>query len=119
VPCASWRATAADRYSGLWDRRTANPLLVLNTTLDPNTPYQGAVAMSQQLARARLLPVDGYGHGAQGTPSACVMRYINRHLIRTELPPEGTRCGQDQQSFSPGPCPLPNETSRLRRDAGR
>jgi pimeloyl-ACP methyl ester carboxylesterase len=103
VPCASWRATAADRYTGPWDRRTANPVLVLNTTLDPSTPYEGAVAMSQQLARARLLTVDGYGHGAQGYPSACVTHYINRYLIRTKLPPDGTRCGQDQQPFDAGP----------------
>ena len=103
VPCASWRATAADRYTGPWDRRTANPVLVLNTTHDPSTPYEGAVAMSQQLARARLLTVDGYGHGAQGAPSACVTHYITRYLIRTKLPPEGTRCGQDQQPFSPDP----------------
>src|SRR3954471_7165516 len=101
--CASWRATAADRYSGPWDRRTANPVLVLNTTHDPSTPYEGAVAMSQQLDRARLLTVDGYGHSVQGNPSACATRYINRYLIHIKLPPEGTRCGQDQQPFSPGP----------------
>jgi pimeloyl-ACP methyl ester carboxylesterase len=103
VGCASWGATAADRYSGPWDRRTANPVLVLNTTHDPSTPYESAVAMSRQLARARLLTVDGYGHGAQGAPSACVTRYIKRYLIHTKLPPQGTRCGQDQQPFSPGP----------------
>jgi pimeloyl-ACP methyl ester carboxylesterase len=103
VPCANWQTAAADRYTGPWDRRTANPILVLNTTHDPSTPYEGAVAMSQQLARARLLTVDGYGHGAQGAPSACAMHYLNRYLIRTKLPPEGTRCGQDQQPFSPGP----------------
>jgi pimeloyl-ACP methyl ester carboxylesterase len=103
VPCASWQTTAADRYTGPWDRRTANPVLVLNTTHDPSTPYEGAVAMSQQLARARLLTVDGYGHGAQGAPSACVSRYLNRYLIRTKLPPEGTRCGQDHGPFDAGP----------------
>ena len=103
LACASWRATAADRYRGPWDRRTANPVLVLNTTHDPSSPYQGAVAMSRQLARARLLTVDGYGHIVQGYPSACAMRYINRYMIRTKLPPEGTRCRQDEQPFSPGP----------------
>ena len=103
VACASWRATAPDRYSGPWDRRTANPVLVLNTTHDPSTPYEGAVATSRQLARARLLTVDGYRHSVQGNPSACATRYINRYLIRTKLPPAGTRCGQDQQPFSPGP----------------
>jgi pimeloyl-ACP methyl ester carboxylesterase len=103
VACASWRASAADRYSGPWDRRTANPVLVLNTTHDPSTPYENGVAMSRQLARARLLTVDGYGHSVQGNPSACATRYIKRYLIHTKLPPAGTRCGQDQQPFSPGP----------------
>jgi TAP-like protein len=103
LACASWRATAADRYTGPWDRRTANPVLVLNTTHDPASPYQGAVAMSRQLPSARLLTVDGYGHIGQGTPSACATRYINRYLIRTQLPPIGTRCRQDQQPFNPGP----------------
>jgi hypothetical protein len=103
LACASWRTTAADRYRGPWDRRTANPVLVLNTTHDPSSPYQGAVAMSRQLARARPLTVDGYGHIVQANPSACATRYIIRHLIRTKLPPQGTRCRQDQQPFSPSP----------------
>lgn len=59
-PCASWPARAADRYTGPWNRRTANPILVIGNTYDPATPYQGSVAMAHQLARARLLTVDGY-----------------------------------------------------------
>jgi hypothetical protein len=59
--------------------------------------------MSQQLARARLLTVDGYGHSAQGAPGACATHYVNRYLIRTKLPPEGTRCGQDHGPFDAGP----------------
>jgi pimeloyl-ACP methyl ester carboxylesterase len=100
--CASWRSTAADRYSGPWDRRTANPVLVLNNTHDPASPYRAAVAMSRQLDRARLLTVEGYGH-IVGNRSACATRYVNRYLIRTKLPPRATRCGQDEQPFGPGP----------------
>jgi pimeloyl-ACP methyl ester carboxylesterase len=99
LPCADWPVTAPDRYVGPWDRRTANPILVVNTTFDPSTPYPGAVAMSQQLARARLLTVDGYGHGGQGVPSACVSEHIERYLIKRQLPPREARCGQDQQPF--------------------
>jgi hypothetical protein len=32
-----------------------------------------------------------------------VSRYVNRYLIRTKLPPEGTRCGQDHGPFDAGP----------------
>jgi pimeloyl-ACP methyl ester carboxylesterase len=99
VACGSWRATAADRYAGPWDRRTANPVLVMNTTYDPSTRYQGAVAMARQLARARLLTVDGYGHTVLANPSACASRYVIRYLIDKALPPAGTRCKQDQVPF--------------------
>jgi pimeloyl-ACP methyl ester carboxylesterase len=39
-PCASWPAIAADRYAGPWNRRTANPILVIGNTFDPETPYE-------------------------------------------------------------------------------
>jgi uncharacterized alpha/beta hydrolase family protein len=94
--------TAADRYAGPWDRRTANPVLVMNTTHDPSSPYQSAVAMARELARARLLTVDGYGHGVGGS-SACASRYMSRYLIDKALPPARTRCKQDQVPFQGKP----------------
>jgi pimeloyl-ACP methyl ester carboxylesterase len=103
LPCASWPAIAADRYAGPWGRRTANPVLVTNNTIDPNTPYQEAVAMTRELARARLLTVDGYGHGVLVNQSACATRYITRYLIQKSQPPKGTVCQQDQQPFSGSP----------------
>ena len=103
LPCASWPASAADRYSGPWNRRTANPVLVTNNTIDPNTPYRGAVAMARELARARLLTVDGYGHGVLANQSLCASRYISRYLIDKALPPTGAVCQQDQKPFSEGP----------------
>ena len=42
-PCASWPATAPDRYAGPWDRRTANPVVVVGSTHDPATPHRNAV----------------------------------------------------------------------------
>jgi pimeloyl-ACP methyl ester carboxylesterase len=101
--CASWPATAADRYAGPWNRRTANPVLVTNNTIDPNTPYRGAVAMARELARARLLTVDGYGHGVLVNQSDCANRYISRYLIDKVLPPKGKVCQQDPQPFSGSP----------------
>ena len=103
LPCASWPAIAADRYAGPWDRRTANPVLVTNNTVDPNTPYRGAKAMVRELARARLLTVDGYGHGVLVNQSSCATRYISRYLIEKVLPPKGAICQQDEQPFSGTP----------------
>ena len=89
-PCSTWPATAAVRYTGPWDRRTANPVLVIGNTHDPATPYQNAVKVSELLARARLFTVDGYGHGAFGQP--CTFDYLRSYFIDLELPPSGARC---------------------------
>jgi pimeloyl-ACP methyl ester carboxylesterase len=74
-------------------------VLVTSTTHDPATPYSGAKAMTRQLARARLLTVEGYGHTVMTNPSACATDHVNRYLIGKVLPPEGTRCEQDGQPF--------------------
>jgi pimeloyl-ACP methyl ester carboxylesterase len=104
-PCASWPATAAERYAGPWDRRTAHPILVIGNTFDPSTPYQGSIAMAHALARARLLTVDGYGHTVLLNPSACASRYVSDYLVDGTLPPEGTVCPQDQPPFTTSPSP--------------
>jgi pimeloyl-ACP methyl ester carboxylesterase len=101
VGCASWSASAADRYAGPWNRRTANPVLVVGNTHDPNTPHRGAVAMSRQLARARLLTLDGYGHTSHADPSACVFRAYVAYLVHLRLPPRGTVCQPDREPFDP------------------
>ena len=71
----------------------------MSTTHDPATPYSGARAMARQLARARLLTVDGYGHTVLENPSTCANRHVERYLIDKVLPPKGTRCAQDLQPF--------------------
>lgn len=102
-PCSSWPVGAPDRYAGPWDRPTANPVLVIGNTHDPATPHRNAVAMARQLARARLLTVDGYGHTAMTNPSACVDRHESRYFIARALPPKGATCEQDYQPFTGSP----------------
>jgi len=55
--------------------------------------------MTRQLARARLLTVDGYGHTEMPNPSTCANNHVDRYLIDKVLPPKGTRCAQDLQPF--------------------
>ena len=98
-PCASWPATAADTYTGPWNNPTAAPILVIGNTDDPSTPYSGSVSMSQKLASARLLTVQGYGHTTLLNPSSCASQYEADYLINGTLPPEGTICQQDALPF--------------------
>ena len=71
---------------------TSPTALVVGTTYDPASPYQGAQAMVPALDNARLLTLVGDGHGAYGGESACIDQGINRYLLSGVLPPAGTRC---------------------------
>jgi pimeloyl-ACP methyl ester carboxylesterase len=86
-PCATWPGKAADHYTGPWNKPTANPILLINITADPATPYQNGVTMSHTLANARLLTVQGYGHADGGVPSTCVNTYLSNYFINGILPP--------------------------------
>ena len=99
-PCATWQASDASGYFGPWDRQTANPVLVVGNTYDPATPYQDSVHLAKELARARLLTVDGYGHTALLNPSRCVNNYESNYFVKGALPPTGTVCHQNQRPFS-------------------
>lgn len=100
-PCSVWPASDPDRYTGPWDNRTANPVLVVgNRDGDPATPYDDAVSTSKRLADARLLTMDGTGHGALGK-SACIDSAISDYFIDGTLPDEGTVCQPDAKPFEP------------------
>lgn len=98
--CARWPVLAPQRYTGPWNRPTAHPILVVGNTVDPSTPYQDAVAMSQDLADARLLTVRGYGHSALGNHSSCVDTFESAYFVTGTLPPPGTVCQQDKAPFT-------------------
>jgi TAP-like protein len=55
-------------------------ILVIGNTGDPVTGYQNSVAMARELARARLLTVDGFGHTEFFNPSTCASSYEFRYL---------------------------------------
>jgi pimeloyl-ACP methyl ester carboxylesterase len=101
--CANWPAAAGqDRYSGPWNRVTKNTILLFGNTGDPDTSYQSSVALSRELARARLLTVDGYGHTEQSNPSSCALAYGISYLLTGTLPPKGTACPQSITPFPAG-----------------
>ncbi|MFD5416239.1 alpha/beta hydrolase [Streptomyces nojiriensis] len=100
-PCATWPARAANRYDGPWNKPTPNPVLVIGTTYDPSTPHSDAQAMAEELADARLLTNNGYGHTALfNNNSTCINTYESRYFVDGTLPPPGTTCQPDRQPFS-------------------
>jgi pimeloyl-ACP methyl ester carboxylesterase len=67
-------------------------VLVVGTTFDPATPYKDAQSLTRQLGNARLLTMDGDGHGAYGGESACIDAHVDAYLLEGSLPDAGTRC---------------------------
>ncbi|GGV13345.1 hypothetical protein GCM10010260_60490 [Streptomyces filipinensis] len=62
--------------------------------------------MAGELADARLLTYDGYGHTAVLHPSGCVKAHESRYLVDGTLPPAGTTCRPDAPPL-PVPAPRP------------
>ena len=97
-PCATWPVRGQDTYNGPWNAPTS-PILVIGNTTDPFLPLQDAIAMTRQLANARLLVVHGYGHTAFLSPSTCTGDYMTAYFRTGALPPSGTVCGQNLPPF--------------------
>jgi TAP-like protein len=111
-PCATWPAADPDRYTGPWDRQTANPILLIGNSLgDPATPYEDAQSTERILADARLLTLESFGHTAHGGLSRCIDAAVDRYMIRLLLPPPGKVCQPDLGPFDPFP-----ETLDRKRD---
>jgi pimeloyl-ACP methyl ester carboxylesterase len=102
APCASWPVRGEDSYRGPWSASTPNPILLIGTRYDPNTPYASARRAERLLGNAVLLTHDGYGHVSYSDPSACVERARVAYLVSLITPPRGTVCKADQQPFDPG-----------------
>jgi pimeloyl-ACP methyl ester carboxylesterase len=101
APCASWPAASANRYTGPWNATTRNPILVIGTRFDPNTPLRNARLAAHRLGNAVLLTHDGYGHLSQRDPSTCVVQATGTYLINLTTPPPGTVCPSDRLPFDP------------------
>ena len=99
--CSQWPARSADRYTGPWNAKTRNPILVVGTNHDPNTPYANARRVARLLGNARLLTHDGYSHTSPPDPSSCVERATSAYLVHLVTPHPGTVCPSNHQPFDP------------------
>jgi pimeloyl-ACP methyl ester carboxylesterase len=98
--CATntWTVQDEDAYRGPFNRRTAEPVLVVGNYWDPATNYNSAVSSAALLPNSRLLSSDSWGHTAYGT-SPCVTGAVDQYLLTGTLPVVGTVCVGDLQPF--------------------
>ncbi|MFV2118335.1 alpha/beta hydrolase, partial [Streptomyces sp. Act-28] len=90
--CANWPVKGESTTQDV-SAPGAGPILVVGTTGDPATPYEGARKMADGLGKGVgvLITNKGEGHGAYGS-SACVTRTVDDYLLRGEVPKDGTTC---------------------------
>jgi pimeloyl-ACP methyl ester carboxylesterase len=88
--CAVW-PDPPTRSVGAVAAVGAPPILVVGTTGDPATPYQWAVNVSHELARASLLTVQGDDHVAYFY-SGCVRDDVQSYLVGGATPAAGATC---------------------------
>ncbi|MFF7336365.1 alpha/beta hydrolase [Streptomyces sp. NPDC008163] len=71
----------------------AGPVLVVGTTGDPATPYEGARRMADELGEGVgvLLSNEGEGHGAYGGNS-CVTSTVDSYFLDGKVPADGKTC---------------------------
>jgi pimeloyl-ACP methyl ester carboxylesterase len=83
------------------------PILMLQGTLDPATPYQGAQNAHKLLPSARMVVVvNGGNHGQsmEVPPDACVQNYLNAYLATGAVP---EKPGMVNATCAPVPDPTP------------
>ena len=98
--CATWPARDADRYAGPFDRKTAAPLLLVNSRFDAASSYERAQVVERTLGSARLLTIEGAGHTQATIDSPCADAAIERYLIAGALPAPGAVCADQRDPWA-------------------
>ncbi|MGP3968038.1 alpha/beta hydrolase [Streptomyces sp. 6N223] len=91
--CAHWPVTGAGPHPEV-GAEGAPPILLIGTTGDPATPYEGTRRMKQALGPGVgvELTYDGEGHGAYTGGSSCVREAADAYLLDGKVPEDGKTC---------------------------
>ncbi|MGW7364769.1 alpha/beta hydrolase [Streptomyces sp. NPDC054841] len=92
--CAQW-PVPGERVTPETSAKGAGPILVVGTTGDPATPYEGARRMADELSEGVgvLLTNKGEGHGGYSPENGCVTDIVDRYLLDGRVPEDGGTCG--------------------------
>lgn len=90
VRCADWPVPAAPLQPTA--APGTPPILVVSTTGDPATPYEGGVEVAKRLTKGVLVTNDGDGHTVVADGKPCVDRIVTEYLVDGTTPANGTTC---------------------------
>ncbi|OJD19674.1 hypothetical protein AJ78_00406 [Emergomyces pasteurianus Ep9510] len=98
-PCAQWKMTAAERYTGPFKAKTNFPILFINGKYDPCTPFRSAQSASEGYEGSVLLTHGGHGHKFFRHPSICTAKAVRSYFVDGKLPKKGAFCKADVGAF--------------------
>ncbi|WP_299528511.1 alpha/beta hydrolase [uncultured Streptomyces sp.] len=90
--CARW-PVPGERTTPVASAPGAGPVLVIGTTGDPATPYEGAQRMADELGEGVgvMITNKGEGHGSYGE-SRCVTSLVDAYFLNGKVPADRTVC---------------------------
>ncbi|KAL1721578.1 TAP-like protein-domain-containing protein [Schizophyllum commune] len=95
--CYAWPERAVERFTGPWDSKPRNRVLVIGNKVDPITPYSNSQRVASMLGdKAVLVTQNGFGHTSLAEKSTCTINAIRQYLTDGSLPTgNGTQCEID------------------------
>lgn len=103
----AWRYPRSHSFVPAERVKTAHPLLILSTSLDPICPLVSAQKANAVYEGSVLLEQKSMGHCTISMPSYCTIKHVRQYLDSGKLPEIGTICEIDEPYF-----PNPNDKSR-------
>jgi pimeloyl-ACP methyl ester carboxylesterase len=100
--CYNWPVKGSETYSGPWNKKLKNKIMLIGNTNDPVTPLSSAKSMERLMeGNSVLLTLDAYGHCSSSMPSTCVIEKMKKYMLEGVLPNPGELCQPDSKDFFP------------------
>ena len=95
--CHRWATRAVERFTGPWNSKLKNPIIVIGNKADPATPFADASVVAGYLGdSATLVEQDGFGHSSLAQKSTCTQNIITNFFINGVHPQgDDTMCPID------------------------
>uniref|UniRef100_D8Q7J3 Peptidase S33 tripeptidyl aminopeptidase-like C-terminal domain-containing protein n=1 Tax=Schizophyllum commune (strain H4-8 / FGSC 9210) TaxID=578458 RepID=D8Q7J3_SCHCM len=95
--CYAWPARAVERFTGPWDSKPKNTVLIIGNKVDPITPYSNSQRVASILGdKAVLVTQNGFGHTSLAEKSTCTINAIKQYFADGSLPTgDDTQCEID------------------------
>ncbi|MEV7414123.1 alpha/beta hydrolase [Streptomyces sp. NPDC089919] len=92
LPCATWKAKQSNPIQ-VGAKKGLPSVLIVQSTRDAATPYQGAVVMHNRLYGSRLITEKGAGsHGVTGLVNPCINNRVDAYLLRGKVDAADVTC---------------------------